>query len=391
MVWWFDVPKVAFGEDALDELEQVHGERVVVITDSVVKSLGFPDRVKEILDRGERTVTIWDEAEPDPRVSVVKNAAGALEQANADLIVAVGGGSVMDTAKAAWVLYERPDIKLEALSPFDQLGLRAKARLVCIPTTAGTGSEATRAIVVREDETGRKFATINPELVADLAILDPELTRGLPKDLTAYTGMDALTHAVEGYISIWKNDFSDACSVQAVQMVFEWLPKSVDNPNDLEAREKMLVAACLAGMSFSNSQVCLAHSLGHSLGSVLRLHHGLAVGLALPLVVEFAAHDNPETAAHIAALGASVGVYEEEHEAAARAFANRIRDLQKRIGFPASMRDAGVPREKFEESLEQLVDYAMMDTSITMTPRDVEAEDIRRIYECMYAGTRVGF
>jgi len=128
----------------------------------------------------------------------VKEAANALKRVGADWIIAVGGGSVMDTAKAAWVLYEKPDVELHALTPFDELGLRAKAKLICIPTTTGTGSEATKAIVIRDDETGRKFATMNPELTPDMAILDPEFVVGLPKELTAYTGMDALTHAVEG-------------------------------------------------------------------------------------------------------------------------------------------------------------------------------------------------
>jgi len=245
---------------------------------------------------------IWDGAVPDPKVSTVKEAANALTRVGADWIIAVGGGSVIDTAKAAWVLYERPDIKLDALTPFDELGLRAKARLICIPTTTGTGSEATKAIVIRDDETGRKFATINPELTPDIAILDPEFVVGLPKELTAYTGMDALTHAVEGYVSVWKNDFSDGSSLQAVKMVFEWLPKSIEDLSDLEAREKMLVAACLAGMSFGNSQAALAHSLGHSMGSVLRTHHGLSVGMALPYTIEFNCTESEEAAAQYSEL-----------------------------------------------------------------------------------------
>ncbi len=391
MVWWFDSPRISFGEDALDDLERIPGEHVVVVTDPVVRRLGLADRARAVLERGERQTMVWDGAEPDPRVSVVRQASEALREASADLIVAVGGGSVIDTAKAAWVLYESPGTDLVALSPFDELGLRQKARLACVPTTAGTGSEATRDIVIREDETGRKFGTMNSELVPDYAILDPEMVRGLPRDLTAYTGMDALTHAVEGYFSIWKNDFSDACSLQAVKMIFEWLPQSVDNLSDTTAREKMLAAACLGGLSFSNSQVTLAHTLGHSLGSVLRVHHGLAVGMALPYVLEYVLRDSPETTEHIAQLGRLIGVTEVDAATAAQKFVERLRDLQARVGFPQTLSEAGVTKSDFENGLERLVEFAMMDTSLTMTPRDIDANGIRRIYKCMFKGRHVDF
>ncbi|MFW9848576.1 MAG: iron-containing alcohol dehydrogenase [Candidatus Thorarchaeota archaeon] len=391
MVWWFDIPKVAFGEDALDELELVKGEKAVIITDSVISDLGYPDKVKKILEGNGWTVTIWKDAEPDPRVSVVKSAAKALEDAMADTIIAVGGGSVMDTAKAAWVLYAKPEFNLEALSPFDVLDLKEKARLVAIPTTAGTGSEVTRAIVVREDESGRKFATTNPEIMAELAILDPIFVKELPEKMTIYTAMDALTHAIEGYVSVWKNDFSDACTMKAIQMVFEWLPKSVSNLGDLEAREKMQVAASLAGMSFGNSQACLAHSMGHSMGSVLRTQHGLSVGMALPYTMEFNALDMPDTAQQYWELSRLVGIEEKDHMKATRALSKKIRELGQQVGFPQNLQEAGITKEKFEESLDKLVEYAMMDTSITMTPRPIEAAEIRKIYEYMFDGKEVDF
>jgi len=391
MVWWFDIPRVAFGEDALDELELLKGEKAVIITDGVINKLGYPDKVKKILESNGWQVTVWKDAEPDPRVSVAKSAAKALEDSGADTIIAVGGGSVMDTAKAAWVLYANPDMNLEALSPFDVLGLKEKARLISIPTTAGTGSEITRAVVVREDASGRKFATTNPELMAELAILDPVFVKELPEKMTVFTGMDALTHAIEGYISVWKNDFSDACSMKAIQMVFEWLPKSVSNLEDLEAREKMLVAAALAGMSFGNSQACLAHSMGHSMGSVFRLQHGLSVGMALPYTMEFNAHGMPDTAKHYWELAQLLGIHETDHMKATRALAKKIRELGKQIGFPQTFQEAGVTQQMFEMSLEKLVEYAMMDSSITMTPRPIEAAEIRKVYECMFEGKEVDF
>jgi len=391
MVWWFLTPKVVFGEDALDELDQIDGKKAFIVTDKVIAKIGLAEKVQKKLEANDWDVHLWEDAEPDPKVSTAKLAAEEMQTFGADWIFAIGGGSVMDTAKAAWVLYANPDKELEALTPFDSLGVREKAKLVCIPTTAGTGSETTKAIVVREDESGRKFATINSELVADLAILEPAFVKGLPRDLTAYTGMDALTHAIEAYVSMWKNDFSDACARQAIRMVFHWLPKSVENLEDLQAREKMLVAANLAGMAFSNSQVCLAHSLGHSLGSVLRTQHGLAVGLALPYTVEYSTHDNQETATHYSELAGMLGITASDEEETARLLAESIRKLEKSIGFPTSIKETGVTKEEFEKGLDKLVEFAMMDSSITMTPRNIGSDEIRRMYEYMFDGKKIDF
>jgi alcohol dehydrogenase class IV len=393
MVWWFYTPNIVFGEDALDELEQIEGKKAFIVTDKVVNSLGLTERVCSILTNRQWEAAIWDGAVPDPKVSTVKAAAEAIKHFGADWIIAVGGGSVMDTAKAAWVLYERPDIELHALTPFDELGLRAKAKLACIPTTAGTGSEATKAIVIRDDETGRKFATINPELTPDIAILDPEFVVGLPKELTAYTGMDALTHAVEGYISIWKNDFSDGSSLQAAKMVFEWLPKSLDDLSDLESREKMLVAACLAGMSFGNSQAALAHSLGHSMGSVLRTHHGMSVGMALPYTIEFNCRgkENEEIAKQYTELARMIGIAGKKPETVSLKFARAIRELMTKIGSPQNFKEAGIKKKDFNAGLEKMVEFAMMDTSLTMNPRNIDSDEIRKIYKYMYDGTVIDF
>lgn len=391
MVWWFAIPKIAFGEDALLDLETLKGSKALIITDKVINKIGLAEKVSNLLCNNQWETAIWDGAISDPKVSTVKDAAKALKRFGADWIIAVGGGSVIDTAKAAWVLYEKPDVQLDALSPFDELGLRAKAKLICIPTTTGTGSEVTKAIVIRDDKTGRKFATINPELTPDMAILDPEFVVGLPKELTAYTGMDALTHSIEGYVSVWKNDFSDGSSLQAVKMIFEWLPKSVANPKDLEAREKMLVAACLGGMSFGNAQAALAHSLGHSMGSVLRLHHGLSVGMALPYTIEFNCRDNEVAAAQYSELAGIIGIKEANDVETSMKLAAAIKKLMKKIGSPRSFKEAGVTKEDFDAGLEKLVEFAMMDTSLTMNPRNTDSQEIRKLYKYMFRGKVIDF
>ena len=391
MVWWFSIPKIVFGDDALSELEQIEGKKAIIITDRVINGLGLAERVSNLLCERQWETAIWDGVEPDPLVSTVKDAANAMKRIGADWIIAIGGGSVMDTAKAAWTLYEKPDVKLDALTPFDILGLRAKARLVCIPTTTGTGSEVTKAIVIRDDETGRKFATLNPELTPDIAILDPSYVEGLPKSLTAYTGMDALTHAIEGYISVWKNDFSDGASLQAVRIIFEWLPKSTGNLSDLEAREKMLIAASLAGMSFGNSQAALAHSLGHSMGSVLRLHHGLSVGMALPYTIEFNCRENEACASQYAELAGLIGIREKDDIKTSMKFALEIKNLMEKVESPRSFKEAGVKRADFDKALEKMVKFAMMDSSITMNPRNIDSSEIRKMYEYMYDGKIIDF
>ncbi len=391
MVWWFSTPRVVFGEDALSEIELLEGKKAFIVTDKVINQLGLAEKVCRILTDNLWSAAIWDGTTPDPKVSTVKEAATAMRHFGADTIIAVGGGSVIDTAKAAWTLYENPSIDLPALSPFDKIGLRQKAKLICIPTTAGTGSEATKAIVIREDETGRKFATSNDELFPDIAILDPEFVVGLPKDLTAYTGLDALTHAVEGYVSVWKNDFSDGCSLNAVKMVFEWLPKSVADLSNLEYREKMQIAACLAGMSFANSQVALAHSLGHSMGSVLRTQHGLSVGMVLPYTIEYNARESKEVAMLYSDLASIVGVKGAAGTKKAMNFALAIRDLMEEVGAPRSLKEAKVKRSDFKQGLDQLVEFAMMDSSITMNPRNIDSEGIRRMYEYIYSGDIIDF
>jgi alcohol dehydrogenase class IV len=391
MSWEFIIPKIVFGEDAIEELERLQGKNAFIITDKVINKLGLVDKVTQILAERQWNVAVWDCAEPDPRISSVQEASNGIRSFEADTIIAIGGGSVMDTAKAAWVLYAQPDMDLTALSPFDEIGVAKKAKLVCIPTTAGTGSESTHSIVIREDETGRKFATVNSELVPALAILDPFFVKDLPKNLTATTGMDALTHAVEGYISTWKNDISDGFSMKAVKMVFEWLPKSVENLEDLEAREKMLIASSLAGMAFGNSQVALAHSLGHSLGSVLRLHHGLAVGMALPYVIEYNCKGDSDAARHYSELASLIGITGKKHLTVARKFAQAVRDFMVRIGSPISLKAAKVKKKDFKAGIDKLVEYAMMDATITMNPRNIDSGTIRRIYEYMFEGNPIDF
>ena len=245
---------MAFGEDALEALKGIKGKKAFIVTDGVVKSLGFVEEVSKYLKEAGLEIGIFDKVEPEPSVGNVQTGAEALKRFAPDWIIGLGGGSCMDAAKAMWVLYERPDIvELGGVTPLVELGLRKKARFIAIPTTSGTGSDATWAAVITDEKTVYKMELASRELVADISIVDPKLVLGMPKKLTADTGLDALTHAIEGYVSQWRNDFSDAMAVKAIQLIFKYLQRAYEDGSDTEAREKMHNAATMAGLAFSNS------------------------------------------------------------------------------------------------------------------------------------------
>ena len=294
-MWFFNSPEIVFGEESLSYLEQLEGKRAFIVTDAVIARLGHVARVKEALQAAGFDVAVFDGVEPDPSIETARAGAAAMTEFQPDWIVGLGGGSSLDAAKAMWILYERPDIDPEGINPIEKLGLRRKARFLAIPTTSGTGSEATWAIVLTNVAERRKLGLGSREAMPDIAILDPSFVMSMPPRVTADTGMDALTHAIEGFTCQWHNDFSDGPCLKAAQLVFEYLPRAYTDGNDLEARTKMHNAACIAGMGFGNSSASLAHGMGHALGGVFHVPHGRAVSLFLPYVIEFCAADRLRT------------------------------------------------------------------------------------------------
>lgn len=388
-MWFFGSPEVVFGEDALDYLEQVQGQRAFIVTDPVINNLGFPARVQARLQAAGIESTVFAEVEPEPSLQTVQRGAEAMRAYNPDWIIGLGGGSSMDAAKAMWILYERPDISPDAISPLQPLGLRRKARLICIPTTAGTGSEATWAIVLTDTGEGRKLGLGSREAMADIAIVDPQFTVDLPRQITADTGLDVLTHAVEGYTSTWANDFTDGLCLQATRLVFTYLPRAVNQgAQDAEAREKMANAAAIAGLGFGNAMVALAHAMGHSAGAAFHIPHGRIVGLLLPYTIEYTANAGVgryRDLAHILNLPAA-----DEAEAAAR-LVGAIRDLMRQIDQPLSLQQAGVSRQDFETRLETLCEHAEADPAIVTTRRIPDREELARLFRHAYEGRPVDF
>jgi alcohol dehydrogenase class IV len=390
-MWYFRSPEIVFGEDALDHLAYLKGKRALIVTDKVMVGLGFVELVRARLAEAGLDCEVFDQVEPEPSLGTVRRGAEFMLDKGPDWIVGLGGGSALDAAKAMWILYERPDLAPEEINPFDDLGLRQKARLVAIPTTSGTGSETTWAVVLTDTQEGRKISTGAPECTPDVAIVDPVFTSQMPPRLTADTGLDALTHAVEGYTSTWHNDFSDGLCLKAIQMIFTYLPRVYADGHDHEAREKMHNAATLAGLGFINSLAAAAHALGHSLGAVFHVPHGRAVSLFLPYTIQFNARS--EGATRYADIARFLGLPAADEREGADSLVSAIRDLGRAVGGPLSIHQA-LPElgpDDFATGLDKLVDNAEMDATIVASPRDLSTDDTRRLFQYAYAGKDVDF
>ena len=387
-MWNFVSPQIVFGEEALDFLDELKGQRALIVTDVTMVQLGLVDKVKVHLDNAGIEVHIFDEVEPDPSVQTVRRGAKIALDIAPDWIVGLGGGSPIDAAKAIWILYEHPDMEPAAINPMADLGLRQKARLITIPTTSGTGAEATWGIVLTDTEEQRKMGLGNRENVADIAIVDPAMASGMPRQLTADTGLDALTHAVEGYTCTWYTDLTDGLCLNAARLIFQYLPRAVKDGSDMEAREKMHNAATCAGLGFGNAMASMAHAMGHTLGAVFHVPHGRAVALFLPYTIEFAAGEEPERFAELADF---IGCSNEGGEKAARSLATHIRGLCQKVGNPTSIAEAGIEREAYEAQLDKLVDDAFNDTQIITAVRTPSYEELRQLFLYAYDGRPIDF
>lgn len=387
-MWYFVSPQIVFGEDSLDALDELQGQRALIITDKMIVQLGLADLVKAHLASTGIEVHLFDEVEPEPSVQTVRLGARVASEVTPDWIVGLGGGSAMDAAKAIWVLYERPDIEPVAINPITELGLRQKARLITIPTTSGTGAEVTWAIVLTDTEEQRKMGLGNRENAADIAIVDPQMAAGMPRQLTADTGLDALTHAVEGYTCTWHSDLTDGLCLNAARLVFQYLPRAVADGSDMEARERMHNAATCAGLGFGNAMASIAHAMGHVLGAVFHIPHGRAVSLFLPYTIEFAAREEPERFAELSVL---LGCSQASGEKAAKALAERIRDLCHEIGNPTSVTESGIEREDYEGQLDKMIDDAFNDTQMVTAVRTPSYDELRQLFLYSYDGRQVDF
>ena len=389
-MWFFNSPEIVYGEDALAYLENLEGRRAMLVTDRTLVRLGHAAQVAAVLQKAGLSVQVFDAVEPEPSVETVQAGAAAMLGFAPDWVIGLGGGSVMDAAKAMWVLYERPDIDPQGINPIEKFGLRQKARFIAIPTTSGTGSETTWAIVLTNTAEHRKMGLGSREAMPDLAIVDPAFVMGMPPRLTADTGLDALTHAVEGFTGMWRNDFSDGLCLKASQLVFQYLRRAYQDGSDAEARLHMHNAATIAGLGFGNSMAGLAHGLGHALGAVFHIPHGRAVSLALPYAIEYCALGEPGSTRY-AELARFLELPSGSEAEAAAALAQAIRQLEGDLGSPRCLADCGVTPADLQRELALLVENASSDTQTVTSTRIPSYDEMPKIIWAMQSGQRIDF
>ncbi|SCG57756.1 bifunctional acetaldehyde-CoA/alcohol dehydrogenase [Micromonospora coxensis] len=408
---WFKVPsKIYFEPNAiryLAEMPDVH--RVTVVTDATMTRLGFVDRVNRVLQRrtGKVALQIIDDVEPEPSVATVDRGAELMRSFQPDTIIALGGGSAMDAAKVMWLRYEHPDVVFEDMREkffdirkrafaFPSLGERA--RLVCVPTTSGTGAEVTPFAVITDHRTGKKYPLADYALTPSVAIVDPVLTASLPRAIAADSGFDALTHAVEAYVSVYANDFTDGPALHAIRLIFANLERSVVDA-DGEARERMHNAGTIAGMAFGSAFLGIVHAMSHTLGATFHIAHGRTNAVLLPHVIryngsvpsklsgwpKYESYRAPERFAEIARmLGLPAGTPEQGVASLAEAV-ERLRDA---VGIEPSFAAIGVDREAFEAALPQQALNAYEDQCAPANPRMPMLDDMQQLMRAAYHGTR---
>jgi alcohol dehydrogenase class IV len=397
-MWYFYSPTVVFGEGALDHFDDVEETKCFIVTDPVIKDMGLLDILTEKLDGSSKEWAAFTEVEPEPSEETVYKAAEQCKSFEPDCVIGLGGGSSLDVAKGVWVLYEHPEFEtVDEIHPFQKLHTGRKAHLICIPTTSGTGSETTWAVIITRKKEGvnEKLEQGNKAVVPTYALVDPVFSQKMPPALTAATGFDALGHSIEGLVSTWQNVYSDALAIHAARLIFEYLPRAVNDGNDMCAREQMHNAATMAGLAFGNSQVIMGHGMAHAIGAVLHIPHGNAVGLCLPYTMEYCLND-PEgdvAAKKFALMARSVGVAEwgADDLSAAQALVDKVKWLQKETKIPDCLQAVGVSRDDFDGCKDAIAEQCLESASTVMTPRELGPGVFEKILDCVYWGKSIDF
>lgn len=381
---WSNRPRVMYKAGLREELgfemEKLGGTKVVIYTDKGLVQAGVTGMVIEAIASSRlELVGVYDKIVQDARIDLINDGAAFYRNCGADCMVVVGGGSVMDTAKAINILIGGG---LDDFSPLaEQVGLFEGAKPlpphIAFPTTAGTGAEVTYAMVVLDEKAKAKIAVAHPFCNPDIAMLDPELTVKLPPKITAFTAMDAMTHAIESVTCINPNPISDGLGLHAIRLITKYLPVAMRNPENIDARGYLLIASTVAGMAFINSFTGGVHATAHPLGALYGIPHGMANSIMLPHVMEYNLEENPDRFVLIAdAMG--VAVDHLSNGEAARAAVKAVRDLQQAAGLTQTLKDFGVPEDR--EALEPLIDLAMGDSQLPYNPRNLEEDDVYNLY-----------
>ena len=410
---WFKVPeKIYFEAGSIQYLEKMPDiERAFIVTDESMIKLGYVDKILYHLRKRQHYVhsEIFSEVESDPSFDTIKKGVEVMQNFKPDVIIALGGGSPIDAAKGMWLFYEHPDADPEGLKlkfmdirkrtyKFPKLG--TKCKMVAIPTTSGTGSEVTSFAVITDKKLNKKYPLADYELTPDVAIVDPDLVMSLPKTVTADTGMDVLTHAIEAYVSNMASDYTDGLAEKAVELVLKYLEKAYDNGSDKEAREKMHNASTIAGMAFTNAFLGINHSLAHKLGAEFHMAHGRINAILLPYVIKYNSTmptkfvSFPKYEYYIAdekycELAKKVGLKADTKEEGINSLIQKIKELNEHMGIPKSFKEAGIDEQEFLAKVDMLADRAFEDQCTTANPRVPLVSELKQILLDSYYGNEI--
>lgn len=351
--------------------------KALVVTDKDLVKFGVATQVTDVLKNAGIPFEVFDEVKPNPTVTNVKNGIAAFKAAGADFIVAIGGGSSMDTSKAIGIIINNPEfsdvVSLEGVANTK----KKSVPVIALPTTAGTAAEVTINYVITDEKNVKKMVCVDPNDIPTLAIIDPELMLSMPRGLTASTGMDALTHAIEGLITLGAWEMSDMFEIKAIEMIAKWLPKVVENPSDIEARDGMATAQYIAGMAFSNVGLGLVHGMAHPLGAYYDIPHGVANALLLPFVMEYNKESNAKAKFRTIANAMGVDTSKMDDDQAAQAAVDAVKALAIKVHIPQHLKEIGVP----ESGLPTLAQAAFNDVCTPGNPRKATVEDILALYK----------
>lgn len=393
----FTLPRDLYhGENALEALKTLSGKKaIVVVGGGSMKRFGFLAKVEAYLKEAGMEVKVFEGVEPDPSVDTVMKGAAVMREFEPDWIVSIGGGSPIDAAKAMWAFYEYPDVTFEDLCiPFNFPTLRTKAKFCAIPSTSGTATEVTAFSVITDYQKGIKYPLADFNITPDVAIVDPALAETMPKKLTAHTGMDAMTHAIEAYVSTLHCDYTDPLALHAIEMISEDLIPSYNG--DMAARGRMHNAQCLAGMAFSNALLGIVHSMAHKTGAAYsggHIVHGCANAMYLPKVIRFNAKE-PAAAERYAKIAKFLGLSGASTDALVDALIAHIQQMNKALDIPTCIKDyeGGIIDEKeFMDKLPTVAELAVGDACTGSNPRSINPEQMAKLLKCCFYDTEVDF
>ena len=407
---WFKVPeKIYFEAGAIQYLEKMPEiERAFIVTDESMVKLGYVDKILYHLRKRQQYVhsEIFSEVESDPSFDTIKRGVKAMESFQPDVVIALGGGSPIDAAKGMWLFYEYPDADAEGMKlkfmdirkrtyKFPKLG--KKCKMVAIPTTSGTGSEVTSFAVITDKEKNKKYPLADYELTPDVAIVDPDLVMSLPKSITADTGMDVLTHAIEAYVSNMASDYTDGLAEKAAELVVKYLKTAYDEGTNKNARERMHNASTIAGMAFTNAFLGINHSLAHKMGAEFHLPHGRINAILLPYVIRYNSSKPtkfvsfPKYEYFIAdekyyQLAKKLGLKADSKEEGINSLIEKIKEMNSHMNIPKSFKEAGIEEEEFLAKVDMLADRAFEDQCTTANPRLPLVSELKQILLDSYYG-----